>query len=351
MQRKFDFFTLFLILAIGSLSLLITFAVNRQLFGHQLFFWGIGLFFFYVASHLDHFTLQKIAVPLYVLSVITLIVLFFAGDPIRGSIRWIDLGFFRFQPSEIAKVATIFLLASFYSTNSARYLKNVIVGIFIVAIPAILVFKQPDLGNALSLIAIWGGISLISGFRLKHMAVLIAIVLFFVFLGFELLSPYQKNRIESFLNPNSDPLGTGYNVIQSQIAAGSGGVFGKGLGRGSQSQLNFLPEAESDFIFASLTEQLGFVGASILLSIYLLLITRLLNLEAKEYFSKLIVAGACSFLIFQFSVNVGMNLGLLPVTGITLPLVSYGGSSLISTLLLLGIVFSIRRNQALSATF
>ena len=188
-----------------------------------------------------------------------------------------------------------------------------------------------------------------AGFKLKHVVVLGLGAALLVIIGYEILSPYQKIRFESFLNPAGDPLGTGYNIIQSKIAVGSGGIFGKGLGQGSQSQLNFLPEAESDFIFASLTEQLGFFGAGILIALFVLLLRRIVNFASgQDRFIKLILAGTCSFLVFQFSVNVGMNMGLLPVTGITLPLVSYGGSSLISTLFLLGLAFSAKRHPSLN---
>ena len=180
---------------------------------------------------------------------------------------------------------------------------------------------------------------------------LIFIVKFLEIIVFDILSPYQKIIVVSFLNPPADPLGTGYNIIQSKIAIGSGGIFGRGLGSGSQSQLNFLPEAESDFIFASLAEQLGFFGAGVLIGLFVFLISRIANsAKGQDRFVKLILTGTCSFLIFQFTVNIGMNLGLLPVTGITLPLVSYGGSSLISTLFLLGIAFSVKRHQSLTTT-
>lgn len=349
MRRSFDFVTLFLILAIGSLSLLIIFAINKQLYASQLIFWVIGLVIFYLASYLDYKSLKKIAPTFFVMSIAALLVLFKIGEPIRGSIRWIDLGPFRFQPSELTKVSIILLLATFFQNRSASTLKNVLVSFCIAAIPAFLVSKEPDLGNALSLLAIWFGMGLIAGLRAKHVLFITLTVLVVLFLGFEILSPYQKTRIESFLDPHADPLGTGYNVIQSQIAVGSGGIFGRGLGRGSQSQLNFLPEAESDFIFASLTEQLGLAGAILLIIALITLITRLANFaNGQERFAKLVVGGICSYFTFQVLVNVGMNLGLLPVTGITLPLVSYGGSSLISTLFLLGIAFSIRRSAALN---
>ncbi len=349
MRKSFDFLTFFLILAIGSLSLLTLFSLNRQLYTSQLIFWAVGLIIFYFSSNLDHQFLKRIAVPLYVLSIVLLFVLFWVGEPIRGSIRWFDLGIFRLQPSEIVKIATIFMLASFFQNRTAGSIKNLLLSLFIILPGVFLIFKEPDLGNALSIIAIWLGMTFVAGFSFKHILVLSLAAALLALIGFEILSPYQKIRVASFLNPTADPLGTGYNIIQSKIAIGSGGIFGRGLGRGSQSQLNFLPEAESDFIFASLTEQLGFFGAGILIALFVFLISRIASFaKRQDRLVTLIITGTCTFLIFQFSVNIGMNLGLLPVTGITLPLFSYGGSSLVSTLFLLGVAFSARRHQTLN---
>lgn len=348
MRKTFDYLTFSLIIAIGSLSLLTLYSLNRQLYASQLIFWMIGLVVFYIGSNLDHQFLKRIAVQFYVLSIILLFVLFLIGEPIRGSTRWFDMGMFRLQPSEIVKIATIIVLAAFYQNRTAGNIKNVILSLLIIFPAVFLIFRQPDLGNALCIMAIWLGITFVAGFKFKHIAVLGLGAALFILIGYEILSPYQKIRVESFLNPAGDPLGTGYNIIQSKITVGSGGIFGRGLGQGSQSQLNFLPEAESDFIFASLTEQLGFFGAGILIALFVLLIRRIVNFaNGQDRFIKLILAGTCSFLVFQFSVNIGMNMGLLPVTGITLPLVSYGGSSLISTLFLLGLALSAKRRPSL----
>lgn len=344
MRQKFDFFTLFIILAIGSLPLLILFAINRQLYSSQLVFWALGLVVFYIVAHIDYQSLVKIAVPFYILTIILLAGLFLIGEPVRGSIRWYDLGVVRFQPSEIAKVSTIILLAAFFVQKNPKLFKNLISSLLIAVLPAALVFKQPDLGNAITILAIWFGMALVAGMRLRHLTLFTVAAAIVIFLGFELLPSYQKTRLESFLNPNLDPLGTGYNIIQSKIAVGSSGFFGRGLGRGSQSQLNFLPEAESDFIFASLTEQLGFAAAILILVLFGFLMARIIRFSPEERLGQLLIAGICSYLLFQLTVNVSMNMSLLPVTGITLPLVSYGGSSLISTLLLLGIAFSIKRS-------
>jgi len=181
---------------------------------------------------------------------------------------------------------------------------------------------------------------------MPHLFLLFAIGAIILILSYELLAPYQKNRILTFIDPNIDPLGTGYNIIQSKIAIGSGQLLGRGFAQGTQSQLKFLPEAESDFIFASITEQLGFAGAAVLTTIYAWLIIRIISFtKDKDRLGQLILIGITTFLVTQFTVNVGMNLALLPVTGITFPLVSYGGSSLLTTLFLLGIVYSILRHN------
>lgn len=334
----------FLILAIGSFSLLVIFSINRSLSTNQLIFWALGLIIFYFFSHYDYKSFKELSLPFYALSIFALLFLLLIGDPVRGSVRWIDLGFFRIQPSELAKAATIFVLARFYSTRSAKNLKNLITGFLIILPPVLLVLIEPDIGNSLAFLGIWLGIAFASGFRIKHFLVLTVIGILLGIISFELLASYQKERLTTFLDPNSDPLGTGYNIIQAKIAAGSGGLWGKGLGHGSQSELNFLPEAESDFIFASISEQLGLLGGGMLIIFFVWACLRIVSFtKDKDKFGQLVLVGITSFLLLQFVVNVGMNMGLLPVTGITFPLVSYGGSSLITTLFLLGVAFSINR--------
>ncbi len=346
MQRKWDLLALFLILALGAISLLVIFSINRNLAVNQLIFWIIGLAVLSAASLFPYNNWQRLSVSFYIFVLVCLLLLFFIGLPVRGSIRWIDLGPFRFQPSELAKIAGIFLLANFYSERSARQFKNIILSFAIILPAIVLIFREPDLGNSLALIAIWLGISLACGLRIKTLAIFALTAVVVMIFGYELLSSYQKDRIATFASPTKDPLGTGYNIIQSKIAIGSGQLLGRGLGHGSQSQLKFLPEAESDFIFASISEQLGFLGAILIVMFQGSLILRILSyLQTAEKFGQLIIVGTVSFLLVQFLVNVGMNLGLLPVTGITLPLVSYGGSSLLSTLFLLGVAFSVKRYQ------
>lgn len=346
MIKRWDNIAFLSLLALGSISLLIISSISKNLANNQLIFWGIGLIVFFIFSRFDYSNWQKLSLPFYFIVLASLILLIFIGDPIRGSVRWVDLGPFRFQPSELSKIASIFLLASFLKEKSASKIKNALISFLIILPHFSLVFRQPDLGNALVILAIWLGMSLLAGLKFKYLFFLFLIASSVLFLELSILSDYQKSRLSTFINPTSDPLGEGYNIIQAKIALGSGGLFGKGLGHGSQSQLNFLPEAESDFIFASLVEQLGFFGGFLIIAIYTILILRIIKISwQSDHFARLIIAGTVSFLIFQFMVNTGMNMGLLPVTGITLPLISYGGSSLVSTLFLLGVVFSIRRHR------
>src|SRR3989344_249914 len=346
MRSKWHWLFFFQIVALGSLSVLIISAINPTLARNQLLFWAAGLFVLFWVSRLDYTRWANYSAILYALCLVILVLLLLFGEPFRGSVRWVDLGFFRFQPSEITKAAIILFLASFYSRSSAGKLTNLSLG-FIFTLPAIvLVFFQPDIGNTFAFFAIWAGIAFASGLRVKHALILFTTSAIVLFLLFQVLAPYQKERLISFANPVSDPLGTGYNIIQSKIAIGSGLIFGKGYGHGSQSQLQFLPEAESDFIFAAIAEQLGLVGAGLILILFTWLIFRAVNIcKNADRFAQLIIVGAISYLSIQFLVNVGMNMGLLPVTGITLPLISYGGSSLITNLFILGIVFSIARKS------
>lgn len=346
MRKKWDWLLSAQILALGAISLLVIYSINRPLFFSQSISWIIGIVILLFVAQIDYRYFLKSSIIIYIASLIFLIFVFFFGNAVRGSIRWIDLGFFRFQPSELAKVASILMLATFYQEKQATKIKNLILSFLLISPFAFLVLIEPDIGNALSFIAIWFGVSVLCGFRLKYIFSLLGAGVILIVIFYELLAPYQKQRITSFLNPSADPLGTGYHIIQSKVTIGSGKLFGRGLGRGSQSQLNFLPEAESDFIFASIAEQLGFLGAGLTIGIFIWMLTKILNSAREtERFGQVIIVGIVSFLIIQLTVNVGMNLGLLPVTGITFPLVSAGGSSLISCLFLLGLVFSINKNK------
>ena len=343
MNRTIDGLLVALVLALGAISTTVIFAANHSLALNQIIFWVFGLAVLYIASHMFHTAWQKYSLPIYVFSIVALLFVFLFGSQIRGSVRWIDLGVFRFQPSEIAKVATVILLANYFNTRTASNLYNLAISLLLILPVFTMIFLQPDLGSALAIAAIWLGVTTAAGIEKKHIALLVVSFIVFSLFAYEILAPFQKARIATFINPNKDPLGAGYNIIQSKIAVGSGQLTGRGLGLGSQSQLNFLPESESDFIFASIAEQLGFFGSGLVIIIFGTILLRLTNyLKNAERFNQLIIIGALSLLTYQFLVNIGMNMGILPVTGITLPFVSYGGSSLISMLLLLGIIFSTR---------
>lgn len=344
MRKVWDWPVFLTILAIGAISLLVIFSLNRSLFQSQLFFWVLGIGILWFFSYFDYKAWTKISPILYIFTLLLLLVLFIFGEATRGSVRWFDIGPFRLQPSEIAKVASVLLLASFFKDRDGSKIINVVLGFILITPALILILAQPDLGNALAFIAIWLGISVAAGFRIKDVVVVLVLGLLLSILLFEVLAQYQKDRILTFINPGRDPLGKGYHIIQSRIAVGSGQFMGKGLGNSTQSQLKFLPEAESDFIFAATAEQLGFLGSGLLITLFSFLLFKILQLASKfESYTRYILVGIFSFLALQFLVNVGMNLGLLPVTGITLPLASYGGSSLITSLFLLSLFFSIRR--------
>lgn len=327
-----------------STGILVISTSSQDLALQQLIFALVGAAAFLFVSYFDYRSIKNLIIPVYIAVLLLLVLVSLLGVETRGSIRWIPLGFFNIQPSEFAKPASILLLASFWSKNYPGW-KNIIISLFWTVPMIFLIFRQPDLGSALTLTAVWLGMLIASQVSFKKIVVLAVIAVLIVPMGWLSLHDYQRQRIASFLAPYSDPLGRGYNLIQSTIAVGSGQFLGRGLGRGTQSRLQFLPEFRTDFIFASIAEEMGFVGAVIILSIYLFLITYFLRLSAKTFdlFGYLIIFGVMSMLLFQTAVNIGMNVGLIPITGITLPLISYGGSSLVATLISLGLVASVAR--------
>lgn len=306
---------------------------------------GLGIFWLVAKSDIEIW--RSLAWWFYLISVLLLVVVFVYGLEVRGSLRWIDLGFIRLQPSELVKISTIMLLAHFFSSHNMKHLKNIFISGLIALTPTILIFFQPDLGSALILAAIWLSMVAATEVPKKYFILGGAILVGSLPLIYGLLQSYQKERLLTFFNPGLYPLGAGYNVIQSTIAVGSGGVWGRGYGRGTQSHLNFLPENHTDFIFATLAEELGLVGSALLLALFGVIIWRLLIGSLKlPKFEAYVVIGFLALIFFQAAVNIGMNIGLAPVTGITLPFVSYGGSSLLTLLFGLGLVQSAQRQKA-----
>jgi len=346
--RDFDWliFLPIIILAGFSLSLLAT--PPEGFFNSQLIFFIIGVGLFFVVSQIDWQIYKSLAIILYFIALILLIITFF-GPQVRGATRWIEIFGVRWQPSELVKPLIIISLASFFSNRSPKELKNLFLGLLLVLPMGLLTFRQPDLGNTVIIIGIWLGVVYGAGLPFFYgLAIMLTFILILP-LGWFFLKNYQKLRLVTFLNPFFDPAGAGYNSIQSMIAVGSGQLFGRGLGQGSQSHLLFLPEYHTDFIFASLIEELGFIGGIIVIAAYAVLLYRILQItrETKDLFAVFLLLGIFSQLLLHIFVNIGMNLGFLPITGITLPLLSYGGSSILSTMILLGIVSNISKSRTM----
>lgn len=339
--------TSLLLLSIGIIVLL---SSSVTLASQQIFAAVLGSAIFLLLSRSDYRVLTHMIYPAYFVTLILLIVVLIFGIETRGSIRWIPLGFFNIQPSELAKPVLILLLADFWSKHLPNW-KNIFLSVGIISPALLLIFKQPDLGTTLTVMAIFLGLLLTTRISFKKIIILAFLFVITMPLFWLNMQDYQKQRVLNFLSPNSDPLGTGYNIIQSTIAVGSGQIFGRGLGSGTQSRLQFLPEFRTDFIFAAISEELGLVGALVILGLYGYLIFYLLKISRHtgDSFGCLIIYGVVTMILFQGFVNIGMNVGILPIAGITLPLVSYGGSSLIVTLICLGLSASVANmNQKLT---
>ena len=302
---------------------------------------GIG----YFLLRFDYRMLKDLAKPLYIFNIVMLLAVMFFGRTVLGAQRWIQLGPFSIQPSEFAKAIMIIALAS-YVDKRVKTLDNFYGWLPVVAyvfVPFILVMKQPDLGTSLVFLAILLGMMIICGFKKKYFLIMGCAGLAAAPLLWGVLHEYQRNRIRVFLDPGLEPYGSGYHVIQSMIAIGSGLFAGKGLFSGTQSQLNFLPENHTDFIFAVAGEEFGFIGVTIILLLYLLVIYRGVSIamNATDNFGCLLATGIVSMFIFHVLVNVGMTSGIMPVTGVPLPFMSYGVSSLTTNMLMITLLLNI----------
>lgn len=308
---------------------------------------GIGVMFF--MASLDYRYVQKYSTTLYFVTIAALLSVLFFGVTVNGTAGWLSLGIFQVQPVEVAKVTLIIFLASFISKKKSELGEwtRVIASLVLSAVLIFLVLRQPDLGSSLVLAAIWGGMIVASGLRFRHFFVLGILGAVLVTGSWFLLADYQKARIDTFLHPESDPQGSGYNVLQAMVAVGSGGVSGKGLGYGSQSQLSFLPEKHTDFIFAVVAEELGLVGGSFVIILYGILLYRIrrIGVLSSDNFGYLLSLGVMIMVFVQIVINIGMNVGLLPVTGLPAPFLSYGGSSLLSLCASLGLLLSVYQRK------
>jgi len=303
-----------------------------------------------VVANVNPRYLRLFAVPGWAVGVLLLIVVAIVGHVGKGAQRWLDIGFFRFQPSELMKLAVPLACAWYmHERPLPPTFKTLLLPMAFILVPTALIVEQPDLGTALLILASGALVILMAGLRVWVIVVAVVLVAVGSYVGWEFLHDYQRQRILTFLNPQSDPLGSGYHIIQSQIAIGSGGVFGKGWMNGSQAQLEFLPERSTDFIFAVIGEEFGLLGLVLLLGLYLFVIGRALFMafEAQDTFARL-VAGSLSITFFVYVfVNTGMVSGLLPVVGVPLPLVSYGGSSMVTLMAGFGILMSLHSHRKL----
>ena len=316
----------------------------------QAVFAALGTVALVVALFVDPDLYRRYRRAIYAATIAMLVIVFVAAEVVRGSRRWIDVGFFRFQPSEFGKLLVVLALAGFLASRVKRIgePRTTLAAVVLALAPMALIFVQPDVGTALVYGAALAGVLFVAGARWTHLAVLAAAVLVTAVsvlwllpaAGVEVLKPYQRDRLIGFTNPDNDPGGRTYNITQSITAVGSGGVSGRGVEGATQTNLNYLPEHATDFAFASFAEQRGFVGASILLALYLLVVWRGLRIVtvAPDAFSAMVAGGIVVALLFQIFVNVGMTIGMAPITGIPLPFVSVGGSSLITNLIAVGVL-------------
>ncbi|MFA4930691.1 MAG: rod shape-determining protein RodA [Patescibacteria group bacterium] len=344
------FLSVFILLLIGLMvyySLAAgNFSINQ--IWEQILIYLIALALFWWAASFDYRILKDAHWILYVISLLLLIFVLLIGTSQFGAKRWIDLGWFNFQPVEVVKCLFIIFLARYFSQQGEIISwRDLLLSILFLGGLVILTMIQPDLGSSLVLVVIWLGMVLASNTPRRYLGILLLITLLLLPLFWVLMHDYQRDRILTFFDPMRDPYGAGYNVLQSQIAVGSGGWWGLGLGRGLQSQLHFLPVAYSDFAFAVLAEEFGFVGSIITLIFFGTMIAWIWQVafRAVDQFGFFLVIGVGSMFIFQIFINVAMNLGIMPVTGIPLPFISSGGTSLLVVMFLLGLVMSVKKRS------
>lgn len=316
--------------------------------GRQIVRFGIGIVLLLAVAVVHIRTWYQLAYPIYGVTLLLLVATEFLGRMGKGAERWIDIGPLQLQPSELMKLALILALSRFLHgvlLDDVSRPSRLFPALLLILVPAGLVLMQPNLGTATILIVGGCGLIFLAGLSWKIIVPVIAIGLAIIPIGWEFaLKDYQKERVQTFLDPDSDPLGAGYNITQSKIALGSGGVFGKGFGQGTQSRLNFLPEKQTDFIFTVLGEEFGLFGLMILMGLYLALLMQGVSIamETRSQFGRLVAMGVCLNFLLYILINTSMSMGLIPVVGIPLPLVSYGGTALMTVLIGFGLMLSVQ---------
>ncbi len=317
---------------------------------NQLMRFGLGFAVMMVLALVDVRVFMRYAYVLYFISLVLLIIVEVSGHVGMGAQRWINLGFMKLQPSELMKIALVLALARYFHSSSLQSIEStrgIITPILMVMFPAFLVMTQPDLGTALMLIFTAGAMFFAVGVQLWKFGVVLLGALITMPIAWNLLHDYQQNRVLTFLDPERDPLGAGYHIIQSKIALGSGGVFGKGFLKGTQSHLNFLPEKHTDFIFTMLSEEFGMIGAVfvVVLNVLIIAYSFAFALRSTSYFGKLAAIGLATNFFLYVMINISMVLGLIPVVGVPLPLISYGGTVILSVMAGFGIILSVNINR------
>lgn len=339
-------------LFLAGLVTMTGFGSGPGFFAKQLLWIGIGIAAMFLVARLDvRFLRESRYVVLgYVASLVLLMLVLVFGSKIKGSQSWFNFGSFSFQPTDIVTLFVILMCAKYFSRRHIEIarIRHVIVSALYALIPIGLIMLQPDFGSAMVVIILWLGMAIIAGIKKRHLALIGAIAIGVIAIAWLFLfKPYQKARIRTFVNPTSDIRGSGYNAYQSVIAVGSGGVLGKGVGYGTQSRLNFLPEYETDFVFAAFSEEWGLIGSLLLLAAFCVLLWRIIRhaMRGATNFETLVCVGIAILFSVHAIINIGMNIGLLPVTGLPLPFMSYGGSHIFSECVSLGIVLSMARYE------
>jgi len=349
--KRIDWILLAVIVLLICFGLAVQYSLSLEThafspFNKQLIFGGIGLVLFFLVAFVDYRNISKFAFVFYILSLILLIAVLIFGQTFRGTKGWL----FGFQVVEFSKIALVVALARYWSDKKSKFpcFKDVMFSILLASLPILLVLMQPDLGSAVILVGLELFLIFLVDRHLKNfIKIIVLMILIAVSVWFFALQDYQKSRLMTLIDPQRDPFGSGYQAVQSVIAVGSGGFLGRGFGLGSQSQLRFLPEARTDFVFSVIAEELGFIGAFLVLVLYFILFWRMFRIIRSVYddFSSLAVLGIAIIFFIQVMVNIGMDLGIAPIIGIPLPFLSYGGSSLIMSLIAVGIVESIATHQ------
>lgn len=355
-MSKFDKILLFAVLAIIIIGLFALYSASiryhsQKIILRQVMWMLVGVAFMAASMRIDYRKVLNASYALYALNILLLIFVLFFGRSRGGANRWIGIGPISIQPSEMAKITFILALSSYIGSRKNEITKiSFLLRVLCFALPVfLLILVEPDLGTALLIIPVTLIMLYVAGARAGHLFGIVLLGVGALPIFWQFLKEYQKQRLFVFINPNIDPLGSGYTIIQSKIAVGSGGIFGKGWLGGTQNQLNFLPERHTDFIFSVIGEEWGFIGALVLISLYALIVVRGLKIidRTPDLSGKLMATGFIALFAVQAIINIGMTIGFLPIVGLTLPLISYGGSSLVATLVTMGLLLNVGMRRSL----